>query len=50
MYPAAKTGDWGLAAKIEHGDFRNPVYLRGTGTEPYLSPVSAIVKELLKSY
>ena len=48
MYPAAKTGDWGLATKIKHGDFLNPVYLRGAGTEPYLSPVSAIESTLEK--
>lgn len=42
MYPSAKTGDWGLATKIEHSDHRNPIYLRGAGTEGYLSPVSAI--------
>ena len=49
MYPTAKTGDWGLATKIEHGDYRNPVCLRGTGTEGYMSPVSAI-EIILKSY
>ena len=48
MYPAAKTGDWGLATKIEHGDSNNPVYLRGAGTEPYFSPVGAIENTLEK--
>ena len=38
-YPFAKTGDWGLATKIEHNDRRNPVGFRGTGTAEYLAPV-----------
>lgn len=40
MYPVAKTGDWGLAAKIKPGDHRNPIVLRGAGTHEYLAPVS----------
>ena len=48
MYPAAKTGDWGLATKIKHGDSKNPVHLRGAGTEPYFSPVGAIESTLEK--
>ena len=46
MYPAAKTGDWGLASKIKHGDDDNPVLLRGAGTEAYFPPVSAFQSTL----
>ena len=46
MYPAVKTGDWGLATKIEHSDDQNPVYLRGAGTDLYLAPVSAVESTL----
>lgn len=40
MYPVAKTGDWGLAAKLRPNDYRNPILLRGAGTPTYLAPVS----------
>ena len=42
MYPAAKTGDWGMARKIGSDDDYNPLLLRGAGTEGYLASVSAI--------
>ena len=41
-YPVAKTGDWGLATKIKSDDLRNPIGLRGAGTEAYYAPVSIV--------
>lgn len=49
LYPVAKTGDWGLARKVKHDDHRNPIGLRGAGTESYYAPVSIPENQIGKS-